>query len=146
MIYTLKMRIHHKTVMCFGTFDLLHLGHLHYLKQARKHGNYLMAVVARDSTKRQQGRKPVFDEQERLELLQSLKVVDEAVLGNQRDFLKIIRQRKPEVLCLGYDHAIQEDELRRKLGVPGYSPRVVRADPYKPVTQKSHRIRRALGI
>ena len=135
-----------KTVMCFGTFDLLHLGHLHYLKQARKHGNYLIAVVARDRTKQQQGRKPIFNERERLELLRSLKLVDEVVLGNHGDFLKIVHQRKPDVICLGYDHTINERELRRKLMVEGYSPRVVRAGPYKPVSQKSHRIRLALGI
>ncbi|HLC71304.1 MAG TPA: adenylyltransferase/cytidyltransferase family protein, partial [Candidatus Nanoarchaeia archaeon] len=37
-----------KTVMCFGTFDILHPGHLHYLQQAKKYGDYLMVVIARD--------------------------------------------------------------------------------------------------
>ena len=39
-----------KTVMAFGTFDLMHPGHEYFLRQAKKRGDYLIAVIARDST------------------------------------------------------------------------------------------------
>ena len=81
-----------KTVMCFGTFDVLHLGHLFYLKEAKKHGDYLIVVVARNETKQQQRKKMVFSEEERRALLQQLKVVDEAVLGYPDDHLRIIAE------------------------------------------------------
>jgi FAD synthetase len=39
-----------RVVMTFGTFDLLHPGHLHYLSEAKKLGDYLITIVARDAT------------------------------------------------------------------------------------------------
>ena len=39
-----------KTVLTFGTFDIFHPGHLHYLKEAKKHGNCLIVIIARDTT------------------------------------------------------------------------------------------------
>ena len=74
-----------KLVMCFGTFDLLHLGHLHYFQEAKKHGDYLIVVIARDITKKKQHKKVLFSEQERQKLVQSSKLVDEAVLGYPDD-------------------------------------------------------------
>ncbi|MCD4694128.1 adenylyltransferase/cytidyltransferase family protein, partial [bacterium] len=50
-------------VMCFGTFDNLHLGHLFYLKEAKKFGDYLVVVIARDNNvKKIKGRCPREDE------------------------------------------------------------------------------------
>ena len=126
-----------KTVMCFGTFDLLHLGHLHYLQQAKKHGDYLIVVIARDTTKKQQKKRTVFNEKERQQLIQSLKIVDEAVLGNSDDHFKIIRERRPDVICLGYDHALAIKELQERLAQHYFFPKIVRLHAYKPKAQKS---------
>ncbi len=125
-----------KTVMCFGTFDLLHLGHLHYFKQAKKQGDYLIVVIARDSTKKKQNKKPLFSEKERLELIKSLRLVDETALGHPKDHFKIIIQHKPDVICLGYDHAIKEDELRKKLAAHKLYPKIRRAKPFRLHQQK----------
>ena len=98
--------------MCFGTFNLLHPGHLHYFQQAKKYGDYLIVVIARDKTKRQQHQLTVFNEQERLHLIQNLKIVDKAVLGKVGDHFKIIRALKPTVLVLGYDQEVREKDIQ----------------------------------
>lgn len=133
-----------KTVMCFGTFDLLHLGHLFYLKEAKKYGDYLIVVVARDETKLQQRKKMVFSEKERLALIRNLKVVDEAVLGYPDDHLRIIAERKPDALCLGYDQAIDETVLASRLAERGISIPIYRLASHQPETKKSSRLRNLL--
>lgn len=120
-----------KTVICFGTFDLLHLGHLSYFKQAKKYGDYLVVVVARDHTKEKQKKKILFTEDERLKLLQSLRLVDEAVLGDKNDHFKIIVEKKADVIVLGYDHSISEQDLKKELAKRNLFPQIFRAKPFK---------------
>lgn len=139
MIEELK-QLHH-TVMCFGTFDVLHLGHLDYFQQAKRHGDYLIVVIARDKTKHAQKKETIFDEQERLELVKSLKIVNEAVLGNPGDHFKIILEKKPAAVMLGYDHKIKEREVAERLSAHGFFPAIYRAKPYKPHQHKSTKIK-----
>ena len=127
--------------MCFGTFDLLHLGHLHYFQQAKKHGDYLMVVIARDKTKQIQKKEIIFSERERLELVQNLRVVDEAVLGYPEDHFRIIQEKKPDVIFLGYDHKIDEKILAAKLKERGLQPEIKRAKPFKIGKHKSTLLR-----
>ena len=130
-----------KTVMCFGTFDLLHLGHLNYFQQAKRHGDYLMVVIARDKTKQMQKKEIIFSEKERLELVQGLKVVDEAVLGYPDNHFLIIQEKKPDIIFLGYDHKVDEKELAAKLKERGLNPKILRAKPYQLQKQKSSLLR-----
>ena len=127
--------------MCFGTFDLLHLGHLNYFQQAKQHGDYLIVVLARDATKEKQHKETIFDENERLQLINSLKIVDEAVLGNLEDHYKIIQEKKPDVIMLGYDHKITEQSLKKELDKLRLNIEILRANPYKSHKHKSTKIR-----
>jgi len=73
-----------RTVVVFGVFDLLHPGHLYFLREARKHGDHLTVVVTRDTRVRaEKNHTPVFTERERLEMVAALKGVDKAVLGDK---------------------------------------------------------------
>lgn len=127
-----------KTVMAMGTFDMLHPGHLHYLEEARKRGDYLIVVVARDATvEKERGRKPVVHENDRLRMTQHLRIVDEAVLGNTGDKLAVVEQVKPEVICLGYDQNVDENVLEKELKKRGLEVDVVRIDAYKKEAYKS---------
>lgn len=130
-----------KKVMCFGTFDLLHLGHLHYFQQAKKHGNYLIVVIARDKTKQLQKKMIVFSEKERLKLVQNLRLVDKAVLGHSGDHFKVIQEHKPDVIILGYDHKIDVKILAQKLKERGLHPIIKRAKAFKVGKQKSTLLR-----
>ena len=126
-----------KKAICFGTFDLLHLGHINYFQQAKKYGGFLIVIVARDKTTVRLGKKTKFSENERLELIQNIEIVDEVVLGYEGNFFKIIEEKKPDVICLGYDQKIKEEDLRNKLSEIGLHPEIKRMNPFHPEKYKS---------
>ena len=127
-----------KKIMVFGTFDILHRGHIHFFNQARKHGDYLIAVVARDKTVlKVKGRLPHHTEKERHSHVK--KYVDKAVLGYIRDKYKIIKQFRPELIALGYDQDADLDVLK-KLGI-----QIIRLSSYKPHLYKSSKIRKNIS-
>lgn len=97
-----------KVVLASGTFDLLHLGHVKYLEEAKKAGGEnaeLIVIVARDSTvEKRKGVKPVIPENQRRALVEALKVVDEAILGYEEfDMGRVIEKIRPDVIALGHD-------------------------------------------
>ncbi len=134
-----------KNVMCFGTFDLLHLGHLNYFQQAKKYGTYLIVVVARDYTKQKQRKKLLFTERERAEMIQHLDIVDKVVLGYFDDHYRIILEKRPDVICLGYDQLVSIESLKKELELRGISPQIIRLKPFKHNTQKSSLLKHKIG-
>lgn len=132
-----------KKVMCAGTFDIIHPGHLYYLSEAKKHGDKLIVVVARDKTSQKfKGSKPVHNEKERLEAVRMLKIVDKAVLGKQGNIFDIIREIKPDVICLGYDQSVQKHQLEDELKKRSIKAEVVRVYAYMPHLYKSSKLRK----
>jgi FAD synthetase len=106
-----------KIVLASGTFDLLHLGHVKYLEEAKRAGGRnaeLIVIVARDSTvEKRRGTKPIVPENQRRALVGSLKVVDDAVLGYEDfDIEKVIQKIKPDVIALGYDRSDIQQAVR----------------------------------
>jgi FAD synthetase len=132
-----------KTVMCAGTFDTIHPGHLFYLSEAKKYGDRLVVVVARNGTSESfKGKMPIHDEKERLEKVRTLKVVDQAVLGHNGDIFKIIEEIKPDIICLGYDQKVQKQQLEGELGKRGLKAEVIRIGSYMPNIYKSSKIKK----
>jgi FAD synthetase len=106
-----------KVVLASGVFDLLHLGHVRFLEEAKRAGGKdakLIVIIARDSTvEKTKGRKPIMSEDQRRALVESLKVVDEAALGYENlDIGEVIGQIKPDVIAFGYDQAAMEREVK----------------------------------
>jgi FAD synthetase len=106
-----------KIVLASGVFDLLHLGHAKFLEEAKKAGGpdaELVVIVARDSTvEKTKGKKPIMSEDQRRALVESLKVVDRAMLGFETlDIGEVIAEVKPDVIALGYDQAGMEKQVR----------------------------------
>jgi len=106
-----------RVVLASGVFDLLHLGHVRFLEEAKKTGGSnakLVVVIARDSTvEKTKGRKPIMSEDQRRALVESLKVVDEAVLGVENfDVGEVIAKLKPDVIALGYDQSGMERQVK----------------------------------
>jgi len=130
-----------KRVFAAGTFDGLHPGHVKYLSFARKQGDELVVVVARDSTLKRLGKKHYFNETERLGLVSSLSIVDEARLGDEHDFLKSVERVRPDVIVLGHDQKVNVRELAKKLSCKGLSPRVMRCAPYSRRKYKTGRLK-----
>ena len=114
-------------VMATGVFDLLHPGHLYFLREARKLGDELVVVVARDSTAIRFKHRPITPEQSRVELVDSLKPVDRAVLGNEGNIFAILDTIRPDVIALGFDQVHNEDRILEECRKRGLSrTRVVR--------------------
>ncbi|MBC7131084.1 FAD synthase [Candidatus Bathyarchaeota archaeon] len=118
-------------VLASGVFDLLHLGHVKYLEEAKKAGGEnakLIVIVARDSTvEKRKGVKPVMPENQRRALVESLKVVDEAILGFE-DFNmeKVIEKIKPDIIAVGHDQEGIEKAIREAIKRKGLNIKVVR--------------------
>ena len=126
--------------MLFGTFDILHEGHLNLFKQAKNYGDYLIVVVARDSTVEDvKQHKTLYNENQRLTAVQ--KVVDLAVLGNKVDKNKVIEEYKPDVICLGYDQKAFTETLESELKKRNLKAKIIRLKPFKEDIFKSSKIK-----
>jgi len=114
-------------VMATGVFDIIHLGHLHYLEESKKLGDELVVVVATDNTVRRRKHEPITPEKMRLELVSSLKPVDRALLGKESgDMYEIVREVKPDIITIGYDQQFSERELEAEMMKRGLKVKVVR--------------------
>lgn len=118
-------------VMATGTFDLLHMGHIYYLKEAKKLGDELAVVVATDSTVRRLKHEPVNHEEVRLNLIKELKIVDEAYLGHEDDMYEIVKEIKPDIIALGFDQLHNEKNIKTELKKRKIKAKVVRLNEFK---------------
>ena len=143
-------------MLATGVFDLLHLGHLRFLEESKRKGgprSKLVVVIARDKTVfRRKGQGPVIPESQRRELVAALRVVDQAILGREEiDLLGILKEVKPDIVCVGYD----QDEIRaavtrliRKQRLPIRVIRVRRFGPrgFNSSSKVKGRVARALWV
>ena len=118
-----------RRVLVGGTFEILHPGHIEFLKRASSLGK-LYVVVARDSTvERLKGKRPILDEGSRLKVVSSLRYVYEAFLGSERDIMDSVERVKPDIIFLGPDQAFDEEELALRAEKRlSYRPQVVRME------------------
>ena len=111
-----------KRIMAVGDFDLLHAGHLHYLEQAKALGQHLTVVIAHDDTVRIRKHEPVTNHDLRRRMVEGLKPVDEAIIGNPPEvpIFDILPLVKPDLIALGYDQEHAEESIKRKLTELGH--------------------------
>jgi glycerol-3-phosphate cytidylyltransferase len=94
-----------RTVITFGTFDVLHVGHIRVLQRAAALGDRLVVGVSADELNiSKKGRAPVFSEEERLEIVGSLKMVDEVFVEESLELKRdYVTQFRADVLAMGND-------------------------------------------
>lgn len=103
-----------RKVLVGGVFDVVHPGHIHFLARASSLGLVHVVVASDETVKESKGAYPVFNEQERLQLVQSLKPVYRAFLGAYPpDFRAYLAKVKPDVVLLGYDQGWLEEKVKR---------------------------------
>jgi len=117
-------------VMATGTFDLLHMGHIYFLKEAKKLGDELVVVVACDSTVRKLKHEPVTPEDMRVGIINELEIVDEAVLGYEDDMYEIVEEIKPDIIALGFDQIHDEQKINNELKKRKIKSKIVRLSKY----------------
>ena len=132
-----------KKVMVFGTFDVFHKGHLFLFEQAKKYGDTLIVVVAKDATvQKLKGMQPKHTEQERLAQVENAPGVDAAMLGKDADYYAVIADEQPSVICLGYDQTLVP-LTTEKLQEIGSDAEIIRLPAYKEDIYKSSKIKAA---
>ena len=134
-------------MIAFGTFDPLHAGHRDFFRQAKDLADYLIVVVARDSSVRvNKERESWQDEETRVGCIEGLDEADEVLLGKEwplNDKYSLLSELEFDVLVLGYDQkpsneaVVEELKKRGKSGVE-----VVRLKAYKPEKYKSGKMRK----
>ncbi|MBO0888019.1 FAD synthase [Candidatus Bathyarchaeota archaeon] len=125
-------------VLATGVFDLLHLGHVRFLEESKKQGGptaRLVVVVARDTTVlKRKGRRPILPENQRRQLVSSLRAVDMALLGHESfDMLGILREVKPDIIAVGYDQGEIMRSVKALLRRQGLHIRVVQIPRFGPI-------------
>ena len=129
------MKNKRKAVLASGTFDLLHMGHVKYLEEAKKAGGEnaeLIVIVARDKTvEKRKGAKPVVPEDHRRALVEALEVVDEAILGFE-DFSmdKVIEKISPDIIAVGHDQNKIAERVRKVIAHKGLNIKVIKVGKF----------------
>ena len=124
---TSKGRKRIKVVFTGGSFEIIHPGHLYHVAQAKRLGDVLVVVLARGSTiRKRKGREPVSKEQERRELMSSLRQVDAALLGGKGSIYDMMEKVGPDIVALGYDQYHSEKDILKEAKKRGMKLKVVR--------------------
>jgi len=105
-----------KKVLIFGTFDLLHAGHIEFIKKAKEMGDYLIVILNSDkSIEKRKGRKPIFIYSERKKILSAIKFIDEIIAGPNKETLdsinNLIQRIVPDVIVLSSKQKVNKREI-----------------------------------
>lgn len=112
-----------KKVITYGTFDLFHVGHLNILKRAKEYGDYLVVAVSSDAFNEIKGKKAYYSDQDRTEILEAIKFVDEVVLEESWDQkVEDVKKHNIDVFVMGDDWDGKFDFLKEYCEVV-YLPR-----------------------
>ena len=122
-----------KRILAAGKFDILHLGHIAYLQQAKElagENGELVVVLALDKTiEKERGAPPVFPQEQRRVIIESLVFVDRVFIGlDTDDHTLIVEQIKPDIIALGYDQYTDVSALEKYFEEKGLSTKIVRLE------------------
>jgi len=134
-----------KVVFTNGCFDLLHLGHVRYLEEARSLGDALIVGVNTDDSVRRLQKeppRPINPEGDRAALVAALACVDRVVLFGEDTPLELITAFQPDILVKGGDYRLEEIAGREVVQARGGEVRVIPLVPGYSTTALLDRIRR----
>ena len=93
-----------KIGLVHGVFDAIHIGHLWYFKNAKKLVDKLIVSVTSDKYVNKGPGKPIFDINKRVELLESINIIDEVIISHNKTAVEIIKKIKPDFYIKGGDY------------------------------------------
>ena len=102
-----------KKVLAGGTFNLVHPGHVFFLKKAKEFGDYLIVVVAHDETVLKRKGYLLKTAEKRKKEIEKTGIPDKVVIGDSKDFLKVVEKEKPDIIVLGYDQMLDRKTKSR---------------------------------
>ena len=119
-----------RRIVAQGTFDILHPGHLHYLREAAELGELHVIVARRENVTHKS--KPVLADEQRREMVGALACVDEARVGHEEDIFVPVEEIQPDVILLGHDQHHDEAAIEGALAERGIDCEVRRASGRSP--------------
>ena len=108
-----------KIVLVGGCFDMLHVGHVEFLRKSRSFGDYLIVLLESDENiKKLKGKnKPIFNLKERITVLKAIKYVDKVIVvpknPTHETYLKLIKKIKPNVVAITEGDILQKHKLNQ---------------------------------
>jgi len=109
-----------KKILIAGTFDILHPGHIFLINEAAKLGDVYVIVATDKNRELYSGEAPIVPEQQRLEVMKSLKNVKDAILGrHDNDTLETVAELNPDIILLGPDQKFSVEKLQTALKMKG---------------------------
>jgi FAD synthetase len=116
-----------KRVLIAGCFDLLHAGHIYLINEASKLGDVYVVVATDRNRKIYSGDSPIVSQDQRLEVIKSIKNVKEARLGrSDNDTLKTVEEINPDIILLGPDQKYDINILKNGLKERGLSNIIIK--------------------
>lgn len=114
-----------KIVLANGCFDLIHVGHIRYLKESKKRGDILVVALNSDSSIRQLkgGGRPILEEEDRVEIISSFYFVDYVTIFNEKTVEKILLALKPDFQAKGSDYT--QESVPERETVASYGGKIV---------------------
>ena len=102
-----------KTVITFGTFDLLHIGHVNIIKRAKNYGSRLVVGVSSDQLNyNKKSIYPIYNEADRMEIMRNIKGVDKVFLEESLEMKRqYILDNKADILVMGSDWEGKFDDM-----------------------------------
>lgn len=112
-----------KTILTYGTFDLLHVGHVRLIKRLKSLGHYLIVGVSTDEFNKEKGKASIYPFEERREIIESISLVDKVIPEHSWDQkVRDINEHRVDILAMGDDWAGKFDTLSSEVEVV-YLPR-----------------------
>jgi len=126
-------------VITFGNFDIIHPGHIAYLKFAKLQGSKLYTIVATDYfSEKIKGRVNINKEDKRKQDIIKLNIADVVLLGSKTNPFESILKIKPDVIVLGYDQKAPINEIKKLFP----KIKILKAPEFKPSIFKSSIIKK----
>lgn len=114
-----------KKVITYGTFDLLHIGHINILRRAREYGDYLIVAISSDEFNALKGKKAYYTFEQRKAILEAIRYVDEVIPEHTWDQkVEDVKKHNVDVFVMGDDWEGEFDFLNEHCEVV-YLPRTV---------------------
>jgi len=124
-----------KTVLAGGRFNIIHPGHVYFLKKAKTLGDRLVVIIASDKTVKTAGKSLLFPDTDRKRMVESLRFVDKVIIGypirDPEGYARIIKRVKPDIIAVGHDQRVLPSSLKEMAKRAHHPVSVVRIKPYK---------------